>query len=191
MNLENDSLMTLKGHFLIAMPGLRDPNFSSTVVCMCEHTPVGSIGLVINRVYPSLTVKDIFDELKIEASPDIASRPVHYGGPVHTDELFILHGPPLSWQASLTIIPGLAMTNTRDILESIAQKQGPQSFMITLGCSGWGPDQLESEIKENVWLRCPVTHDLLFAITLESKWEEAVRRMGIDPTLLMETAGHA
>jgi putative transcriptional regulator len=89
------------------------------------------------------------------------------------------------------ITPALALSNTRDILEAIAVGKGPTSFIITLGCAGWGPGQLESEIKENAWLTYPVFEENIFELPIESRWEEAVKKIGINPTLLSGAAGHA
>ena len=182
---------TLKGHFLLAMPSLLDPNFHQTVTCICEHNESGAMGIIINRVHHFLTAKDIFEELTIEHTPAVQSAPIHIGGPVHVGEIFILHGPPFNWEASLMITPLLAMSNTRDILEAVAMGRGPRAFIITLGCAGWGPGQLESEIKENSWLNHPIFEENIFDMPIEARWREAVKKMGIDPTLLSNMAGHA
>ena len=181
----------LKGHFLMAMPGLLDPNFNQTVTVICEHNQEGAIGLVINRSHAFLTCEEIFKELKIEYIPATSSLPVHIGGPVHTGEIFMLHGPPFSWDACLMINPTLAMSNSRDILEAIAMHRGPQDFILCLGCAGWGPGQLEAEIRENAWLTFPAQEEIIFGRPIESRWEEAVKRLGIDPSLLSSTAGNA
>jgi len=89
------------------------------------------------------------------------------------------------------ITPSLAMSNTRDILEAIAIGSGPREFIIILGCAGWGPGQLESEIKENAWLNYPIFEENIFDMPVELRWEEAVKKMGIDPTLISDSAGHA
>ena len=182
---------SLKGQFLLAMPGLADPNFYQTVTCICEHNESGAMGIIINRVHLSLTAKDIFEELEIEHVPDAASIRIHLGGPVHIGEIFLLHGPPYDWGASLMITPSLAMSNTKDILEAIAMGRGPKAFIISLGCAGWGPGQLEAEIKENAWLNYPIFEENIFDMPIETRWEEAVKRMGIDPVLLSNSAGHA
>jgi putative transcriptional regulator len=83
------------------------------------------------------------------------------------------------------------MSNTRDILESIAMGRAPHSYIIALGCAGWGPGQLEHEIKENAWLTFPIYEENIFELPVEVRWEEAVRKMGIDPTLLSNASGHA
>ena len=182
---------TLRGQFLLAMPSLIDPNFHQTVTSICEHNENGAMGIIINRVHHSLTAKDIFQELNIEHAPGSDTIPIHLGGPVHLGEIFVLHGPPFEWEATLMITPSLAMSNTRDILEAVAMCRGPRAFIISLGCAGWGPGQLESEIKENAWLNSPIFEENIFEMPVESRWEEAVKKMGIDPTLLSDTAGHA
>jgi len=55
-----------KGQFLIAMPGLSDPNFYRSVTCMCEHTSEGALGIVVNRIAPRMSAKDIFADLNLE-----------------------------------------------------------------------------------------------------------------------------
>jgi len=189
--MELDYPDSLKGHFLIAMPELADPNFYETVIFICEHTQAGAFGMVINRKHTFLTGKDLYEELKMTYLPSTESLMIFAGGPVHVNEIFILHGPPFGWQGCLEVTPALAMSNTLDIMQAIAMGKGPEAFIISLGCSGWGPGQLESEIKGNVWLTTPSSEEILFNISPESKWEAAMRTVGIDPMLLSGKAGHA
>lgn len=189
--MEDNRADSLKGQFLIAMPGLADPNFSQTVTCISEHSAEGALGIVVNRVHSLLSTGDIFKELQLEYVPEAASIPVHIGGPVHLGEIFILHGPPFTWKGCLGITPTLAMSNSMDILEAIAGNRGPGSFLISIGCAGWGPGQLEGEIRQNVWLNSPVFEEVIFEIPVASRWEAAVRKIGISPELLTDQAGHA
>lgn len=182
---------SLKGQLLIAMPALNDPNFFQTVTFICEHTEAGAVGVVINRIMPSFSAKEVFEELNIRCDPEASSLQVHIGGPVHVNEVLVLHGPPFTWQGCLVVSPTLAVSNTLDILSALATGKGPRSFLIALGCAGWGPGQLEYEIKENAWLTGAVSNEIIFDTSIESRWEVAVRQMGIDPNLLSQTAGHA
>ncbi len=185
------SIASLKGHFLMAMPGLVDPNFHQTVTCITEHTRAGAVGLVINRVHSLLTGRDIFEELNIQYSRSTEFTPIHIGGPVHIGEIFILHGPPFGWQGCLMVTPTLAMSNTRDILEAIAGDRGPELYLISLGCAGWGRDQLEAEIKNNSWLTNTLSEEVIFNTPNEKRWETAMKMVGVDPVLLSGAAGHA
>ncbi|MGA9176930.1 MAG: YqgE/AlgH family protein [Desulfobacterales bacterium] len=189
--MENNSPDSLKGQLLMAMPLLVDQNFYQTVTCICEYTQLGAVGIVINRVHPSLTVEDIFNELNMEFIPDVESTPIHIGGPVHMGEIFILHGPPFGWGGSLMVTPTLALSNTKDILESVAMGRGPKSYIIALGCAGWGPGQLESEIKGNAWLTSPIDEDIIFDMPIQERWEASLKKIGVDPALILNTSGHA
>lgn len=182
---------SLKGHFLMAMPGLLDPNFSQTVTCICEHTAEGAMGIVVNRLIDGLRMRDIYEELDIRYLPAEADRPVHLGGPVHSGELFVLHGPPLAWESTLRITHRLGLSNSRDIVEAIARGEGPSLVLVSLGCAGWGPGQLEAELRENAWLTQPAYEENLFHLPVDERWSAALKRMGVDPAVLSGTAGHA
>lgn len=182
---------SLQGYLLMAMPTLMDPNFRQSVTCIAAHTDEGAVGVVINQIYEGVEGGMIFDELEIPNSPAAASLAIHVGGPVHTNELFVLHGPPLDWPDSLRIGDTLALSNSRAILEAIARGEGPEDFLITLGCAGWGPGQLEWEMSQNAWLVTPGSRDIIFDIPPPERWQRAIEKLGIDPHALSGTAGHA
>lgn len=189
--MDDNQPSSLKGQFLTSMPGLADPNFYKTVTCICEYAQAGTLGIVVNRVHPSLSGRDIFEELHIEYTPGAESIPIHIGGPVHIGEIFVLHGPPFDWEGCLMVTPSLAMSNTKDILTAVAMGTGPESYIIVLGCAGWASGQLDAEIRENAWLICPVDEEIIFDLPVETRWEITMKKMGIDPMRLLDTAGHA
>jgi putative transcriptional regulator len=173
------------------MPLLADPNFHKTITCICEHDISGALGIVINRLDITLTGQDIFTELGIDFTKETESIPIHMGGPVHMNELFVLHGPPFDWNGCHPITATLAMSNTLDILTSIARGKGPEHYIISLGCAGWGGGQLEYEMQENTWLTSRIYDDALFKWKVEERWEKVLRKNGIDPMGISHTAGHA
>ncbi len=158
---------------------------------ICEHAALGSVGLIINRLYPMISGKDLFQEFNLDISPDFEAIPVYFGGPVHSNEIFVLHGPPFVWEGCFKVSSTLAMSNTLDLLEAISTGRGPQDYLICLGCAGWGPGQLESEIRQNSWITCPASNEIIFNTPVTEKWKEAMKQVGVDPSLLSSTAGHA
>lgn len=186
-----DMPTSLKGQFLMAMPALADPNFKRSVTCITEHTPEGAVGIVVNYIHPQLKGGMIFEELGLATTPPADEMVIHIGGPVHADELFVLHAPPLSWESSLAINDGLALSNSRDILAAIANGSGPQHALIVLGCAGWGAGQLEWEMMQNAWLTLPCNNEVVFHIPVEERWEYTIKLLGIDPDSLSDTAGNA
>jgi putative transcriptional regulator len=78
-----------------------------------------------------------------------------------------------------------------DILRAIAQGAGPYQAVLALGYAGWSPGQLEREIQQNGWLSCEADADLVFGADLDAKYGRAMRKIGIDPAMLVNDAGHA
>jgi putative transcriptional regulator len=91
----------------------------------------------------------------------------------------------------MVVADGVALTATVEILRAIASGKGPQRHLLALGYAGWGPGQLDSEIKANGWLNVGADEGLVFDTDLNSKWQRAMAKIGIDPSMLSEFAGHA
>ncbi|MEJ2258286.1 MAG: YqgE/AlgH family protein, partial [Woeseiaceae bacterium] len=56
---------SLTNQLLIAMPGMLDPNFSTTVTLVCEHNDEGALGIVINRP-TTLQLRELFEQLSVD-----------------------------------------------------------------------------------------------------------------------------
>ncbi len=182
---------SLTNHFLIAMPGLKDPNFARTVTYVCEHTEHGAMGIVINRPM-DIRLGEVLDQLDIEpAVSGVAGVRVYLGGPVQTDRGFVIHSGPLEYDSTLAITPDIRVTTSRDVLEAIAQGQGPAHTLIALGYAGWGSGQLEEELSANAWLSGPADGDIIFSRSPGERWLAAAQLLGIDLNLLSGDAGHA
>ncbi len=165
---------TMKGRFLLAMPGLPDPNFAQTVTCMCEHNESGALGFIINKVHPLLTGRELFEDLNIECDKSVDKLNIFLGGPVQPSGVFVIHSPPFDWKESLKVTDWLGLSNSRDILEAIAVQKGPEFFMIMLGCAGWGPMQLDNELGDSAWLNCSMTKEIIFSTDPNLKYEKAM-----------------
>ncbi|MCW5700379.1 MAG: YqgE/AlgH family protein, partial [Rhodospirillales bacterium] len=116
---------------------------------------------------------------------------IHFGGPVETRRGFVLHSSDYVREGTLMVTDGVALTATLDILKSIAEGSGPRQCFLALGYAGWAPGQLDSEIKANGWLTVEADDELLFAPDLDVKWGRAMAKLGINPLLLSDSAGHA
>lgn len=182
---------TIAGKCLIAMPSMSDPNFNRTVVYVCAHTPEGAMGLVINRAFAQLSFPDILEQLGIESTPACEHIRVHFGGPVEAARGFVLHSAEYAQSATLLVNDAVALTATTDVLRAMAEGSGPRRSLMALGYAGWSPGQLDAELKENAWLTVDADEDLLFGQALDAKWNAALGRLGIDPAMLSDTAGHA
>ena len=181
----------LTDHFIIAMPGLMDENFNQAVTYICEHDENGTFGIIINRE-SEITLDDIMQQMNIPYQADKSRHEaVFTGGPVQANRGFILHRPPGNWDSSLVINDSVALTTSRDILESIADDKGPKDNIIALGYAGWGPGQLEQEMAANTWLSCPAEEQIIFDTPIKDRWQAAADLIGVDLKLLSSDTGHA
>jgi putative transcriptional regulator len=181
----------LKNHFLVAMPGMADPNFHGSVVYIADHSEKGALGLLINRPM-DLDLGALFERIELSlAGTDIGASPVLFGGPVQTDRGFVLHRPVGNWSSSLRVTDEVALTSSKDVLEAVAAGTGPEQLLVTLGYAGWGPGQLEDEIAHNAWLTAPADAQLLFDVPVDKRLARAFALLGIDPAFLSSEAGHA
>ncbi len=183
----------LANHLLIAMPNLDDPSFSQTVTYVCVHNDDGAMGIVINRPIVGIDIGQIFEHMNIEShNPNIERLPVFDGGPVQKERGFILHEPEGKWDAMLLLQEHVAITTSQDILQAMAQGEGPNKVLIALGYAGWSAGQLEREILENTWLTIPANdNDIIFSIPSENRWQAAASKLGVDLNLLSTQAGHS
>lgn len=181
----------LNNQFLIAMPGLMDPNFFHTVTYLCQHNDQGALGIVINRP-TGMKLRDIFDQMQIKTEYEhVLETPIFAGGPVQQERGFVIHSPtPQSWDSSLPISDQVMLTSSRDILEAIAAGQGPKDYLVALGYAGWGKGQLEKEIIDNAWLNTPCGEAIMFSTPVSQRWNAAANQIGIDISRLTVAAGH-
>jgi putative transcriptional regulator len=181
----------LTHHFLIAMPNMADPYFSKSLTYICEHNEQGALGIVVNRAI-DLTLEALLDQVGIALEvPELATMPVHFGGPVQTDRGFLLHRPLGEWQSTLPVNEEMGLTTSKDILEAVARGDGPEQFFLTLGYAGWAPGQLEHEISQNAWLTVAADVSLIFSVPLEARFDAAMHLLGVDSLNLSDDVGHA
>jgi putative transcriptional regulator len=189
----------LDGQMLIAMPAMSDERFSRTLIYVCAHSNEGAMGLVVNQPAADVNFPDLLVQLEVIPAADRIILPsraetvkVLKGGPVETGRGFVLHSADFFIENStLPIDEGICLTATVEILKAIARGDGPKSAILALGYAGWAPGQLENEIQQNGWLHCAADSELIFGTEIETKYNKALGKLGIDLGMLSSEAGHA
>jgi putative transcriptional regulator len=186
-----DLTNSLTNQLLIAMPGLADPNFNSTVTLICEHTDEGALGIVINRPL-TLQLGGLFEQLDVTSvNSEVAQDPVLMGGPVGQERGFVLHNSEHTFENSLEVSGDIKLTLSRDIIDALAAGSGPQKSLVAIGYAGWGAGQLEDEMLANSWINVPASPDIVFETPFEDRWASAANKIGIDISRMSPDAGHA
>jgi len=189
----------LDGQLLVAMPGIRDTNFARTVVYVCAHSEAGAVGLVLNSPAPRVDLSGLLNRLDVATSQsnDLQYSPIRdiricHGGPLETQRGFVLHSSDCRIEdATLQIDENVSLTATVEILKVLADGKGPERAILALGYAGWGPGQLENEIKANGWLSGPADLDIVFNRNVGDIYERVIRKFGIDLSMLSSDVGHA
>jgi putative transcriptional regulator len=189
----------LDGQMLIAMPTMGDQRFERSVIFMCAHSENGAMGIIVNKRAPMFSFGELLERLDISPQAhrarlpeEVESLPVQFGGPVEPGRGFVLHTADYySSETTLPIDESVALTATLDILRAIAEGSGPRRVLLALGYAGWGPGQLDDEVQRNGWLHCPADEELLFGADLDGKYAAALKKIGVDPSMLSGAAGHA
>jgi putative transcriptional regulator len=189
----------LEGQMLVAMPSMGDERFARTVVYMCAHSVEGAWGIVVNRRSRRLTFPDLLvqlDVIKQDAAIRLPQRAsnvqVLRGGPVERGRGFMLHTADYSGDHStIRLADSISVTATLDILKTIAQGEGPGQAVLALGYAGWAPGQLDQELQSNGWLTVEADESFIFSPDQDAKYDRALKKIGIDPAMLSNEAGHA
>ncbi|MDH5378071.1 MAG: YqgE/AlgH family protein [Gammaproteobacteria bacterium] len=186
-----DMPANLTNQFLIAMPGLQDPNFYQSVTYICEHNENGALGVVINRE-TDVSLAEVITQLGLDWDrKENGDQRVFLGGPVDKQRGFIIHDPVGDWGSTIKVTDTIGVTTSRDIIEAIAQSGGPIRRLVALGYAGWGAGQLEQEMAANAWLNGPADPHIIFDLPVEERWEAAALCMGVDLRRLSNDVGHA
>jgi len=170
---------SLSGQLLVALPSLDDPRFKLTVVYMLVHDARGAMGLIMNRPLGDIPLAVLLKQAGLPDAGVKGSVKLHVGGPVEATRISVLHSDDYRGPETTTLTDGLAVTSQPDILGAIAAGKGPRRVHFSVGFAGWGPGQLEGEIKGGYWITVPSDEGILFDDAYETKWDRAMAKRRI------------
>src|SRR5262245_27538166 len=178
-----------KAVFLIARPGMPDPNFRETVVLVVESeggaggVGAGATGVIINRP----TDRSLADLLPSERFGTFTD-PIFVGGPVAPQGLFALFQSDKYSGSAVPMLPGVWFAVLPDSVDALLGKP-PQKIRFFSGYSGWGPGQLQNELERGDWLVAEADAKTVFLKDTSRLWRDLVTRAravraGTAPALL-------
>lgn len=178
---------SLAGSLLIAMPTLRDPNFSHLVTLMISHDEGGAFGIVLGPA-TTTAVHEISQNFGVTWQRTGAATHVRYGGPCERSRVFLLHGGPTPLPDAVTVAPGLHIGSSPGLLTALNQ-HSEIPVMVFGGYAGWAPGQLEGELQLQSWLPGDCFPELVFETAPTAAWEEALRAMSLAPEMIIAGGG--
>lgn len=185
---------TLAPGLLLAAPPLADPNFERSVVLLSAHGPEGAFGWVLNG-QDAMSLSELLVRTSLASdAPDVPGV-VRIGGPVSQDQVWLLYPTgalPAALEGQLEVAEGITASASRTVLEAVAAGPVPEGLITLVGYAGWGPWQLENEIKSGAWLPTDVSAEIVFQTPLAELWARAYARVGATPmSFTTRTVGSA
>jgi putative transcriptional regulator len=162
-----------KGSFLIASPEISSGIFSRSVILLCEHSPAGSFGLIVNKPLHIDLPDDLLD-LKSSANPKIHMRTA---GPIQPNQMMLLHNCA-ELDQTLKVCEEVFLGGDLEFLqESVAKIEGP-SILLCFGYAGWGPGLLERDFMNGSWILTPGNSKYIFECPSDKLWQQTLRDKG-------------
>ena len=170
---------SLAGQLLVATAEMKDPRFAESIIYLVKHSDQGAFGLIINKPITKGTFSEVLKGFGIQNQNVIGEIDVHYGGPVSRQQGFLLHSDEITLDSSTKMTDGFAVTADVEIVQMLALGTGPRQALLIMGYSGWGPGQLEMEIKANSWFTISADKSLVFGKDPEKTWRRAMDKRQI------------
>jgi putative transcriptional regulator len=172
---------------LLSMPQMADPNFTRTVILLCDYTEEGAFGLVVNRQMSEPAWTLVKTEPPIRVDPQLR---LWIGGPVEPQRTWVLMTEPQGPDdEQREVCPGVLLSVSHDLTLQVLQSPPSTRARVVVGYAGWGPGQLDRELAASAWLTLDVDPNLIFSVAPDLMWETAIRRLGADPAGLQTSTG--
>ncbi len=162
-----------KGKILISNSTIISDEFNKTVVFMIEHDSSGAFGLVVNKK-SEFKLSEVVIGLPESISKNV---PMYWGGPVDNSFISILHNDLSFKDPGLSVIPGVFLSRSYDLLLSLLEANTSQ-YKVFHGYSGWGAGQLEGEFERKSWVLHKVNDKFILDKEEEEAWRDALKSKG-------------
>ncbi|MCB1181216.1 MAG: YqgE/AlgH family protein [Chlamydiia bacterium] len=163
-----------KGTFLIASPDVESGIFFRSVLILCEHSPNGSFGIVINKKLDLELPEEILSFERL-SNPRIEIRA---GGPVQTNQMILLHSSSDLPEQTIEICEGVYLGGDLQFLQEAVSSEGGPEIRLCFGYTGWQSGQLEREFLDGGWFLHPASAKYVFEMPVHDIWQSLLREMG-------------
>jgi putative transcriptional regulator len=166
---------SLVGQLLIASPRMTSRIFSKTVIILVRHERKGAMGIIINRPIGDRSLASLLAAFGDKTITATGSVRIYGGGPIEPGIGFVIHTSDYQSPPTIKIDERIAVTSSLEILRDIGRNRGPQKSLLAFGYAGWGPGQIEAELREGFWFTTPADPSLVFAENPDAIWEQAIK----------------
>lgn len=163
------------GKILVTPHEAPDPLFAESVIVLVQYSNTGALGLMINK----RTTVPISRALEGVRGASKHSDLVFVGGPVQLDTVFALVRGAARPEGATEVFGNINFISTNAALEKVlAGATNPGALRVYAGYCGWGPHQLENEMRLGGWYIFDRSEDLTFDADPATLWTRLERKTG-------------
>jgi putative transcriptional regulator len=159
------------GKILVSTRRAGDSLFAKSVILLVRYNEQGALGLMVNR-RTAMPISQALRELN-GAAPH--AEPVFVGGPVELDTVFALTRAAEKPEGASAVSGGISFIVAKSALEqALGGSTKPGEFRVYLGYCGWGPKQLENEMRYDAWYIFSKSEDAAFDPQPDTLWSRLI-----------------
>lgn len=163
------------GKILVTPHDAPDPLFAESVIVLVQYSGTGALGLMINK----RTTVPVSRALEGVTNASKHSEPVFVGGPVQLDTVFALARAALRPEGAAEVFGNIHFISMKAALEkALAGASNPNGLRVYAGYCGWGPHQLENEMRLGGWYIFDRSEDLTFDADPATLWTRLEKKTG-------------
>lgn len=162
-----------QGKILVTPRNAPDPLFAESVILLVRYSSDGNaVGLMVNR----RTTVPVSRALKEIPSAAKHAEPVYVGGPVELDTVLAVVRGTKAPEGAASVLGDIYLLMARSALEKALGQPDPNNLHIYLGYCGWGPHQLENEVRVGGWYVFDRSEELAFDADPATLWTRMIAR---------------
>lgn len=163
-----------RGTLLVASPDVGQGLYHRSVVLVCEHTPTGSFGLILNKPYTDHLPEDL-SAIEEITHPKVGLR---VGGSMQSNQMMLLHSSNRHADQTLKITDSTYLGGDITFLRECLESDDCPHLLLCFGYTGWITGELEKEFMSGAWFLHPSSPALIFNTPAPSLWQTCLREMG-------------
>ena len=156
---------------MVASPDITSGIFYRSVVLLCDHSAIGSFGLIINKPL-EIEAEDAFLGIENREGP----LEMRAGGPNQPNQIMLLQNQGYDDETSLQISTEIYLNGDIEMLQE--EDRDPPFTLVCFGYGGWASGVLEREFLNGAWYLCPAKSTHVFQTHPEKLWQTLLREMG-------------
>ncbi len=160
------------GKILVTPRNAPDPLFAESVILLVRYSDNEAVGLMVNR-RSTVPVSRALHEIQAAAKHP---EPVFVGGPVELDNVLALARAAKQPEGASAVLGDIYLVAARPSLEKALSATGANGLHVYLGYCGWGPHQLENEVRLGAWYIFDRSVDMAFDSDPATLWTRLVAR---------------